>query len=87
LHGVAGSWGGIATGIFGQSFAGGLGGVSFKAQCAGTFAAIIFALICGSVVYSLLKNTVGLRLTEEQELRGADLSIHNINANPEADIR
>jgi ammonia channel protein AmtB len=30
---------------------------------------------------------VGLRLTEEQELRGADLSIHNINANPEADIR
>jgi len=87
LHGIAGSWGGIATGIFGQSFAGGLGGVSLKAQCAGTFAAIIFALICGSVVYSLIKNTVGLRLTEEQELRGADLSIHNINANPEADLR
>ena len=70
LHGIVGSWGGIATGIFGQSFAGGMGGVSFKAQCAGTFAAIIFALICGSVVYGLLKNTVGLRLTEEQELRG-----------------
>jgi Amt family ammonium transporter len=64
-----------------------MGGVSLRAQCMGAFAAIIFALICGSVVYSLIKNTVGLRLTEEQELRGADLSIHNINANPETDLR
>jgi len=87
LHGVAGSWGGIATGIFGTTLAGGLGGVSLVAQITGTIAAALFALVCGTVVYSILKNTVGLRLSEEQELRGADLSIHNISATPETDVR
>jgi Amt family ammonium transporter len=87
LHGLAGSWGGIATGIFGATFAGGLGGVSLVAQCAGTLAAAVFALLCGSLVYGVLRNTVGIRLTEEQELRGADLSIHNISATPEIDVR
>jgi Amt family ammonium transporter len=87
LHGICGSWGGIATGIFGKTFAGGIGGVSFLAQVSGTVAAIVFALISGSVVYMALKNTVGFRLSEEQEIRGADLSIHKISAYPEADVR
>jgi ammonium transporter, Amt family len=87
LHGLAGSWGGIATGIFGKTILGGIGGVSFVAQCAGVFSAIFFALVCGSVIYTILKNTVGIRLSEEDEIRGADLSIHNINANPEIDVR
>ena len=38
-------------------------------------------------VYGLLKLTVGIRLTAEQEHRGAGLSIHNIRANPEEDVR
>jgi ammonium transporter, Amt family len=87
LHGLAGTWGGISAGIFGQKFAGGIGGISFIAQVAGSIAAAIFAIVCGTVVYIILKNTVGIRLSEEQEIRGADLSIHNINANPEMDLR
>ncbi len=87
LHGVAGSWGGIATGIFGKTFAGGLGGVSLAAQTTGAAVAAVFALVCGSVVYGVLKNTVGIRLSLEQESRGADLSIHNISATPEIDVR
>jgi Amt family ammonium transporter len=43
--------------------------------------------VVGLAVYGLLKVTVGIRLTAEQEQRGADRSIHNIRANPEEDIR
>ncbi len=87
LHGVAGTWGGIATGIFGQKFLGGLGGVSLGAQVIGSVAAIVVALIVSTLVYLGLKNMVGIRLTQEQEIMGADLSIHNISAQPEQDIR
>ncbi len=87
LHGLTGSWGGIATGIFGQKFLGGTGGVTLGAQIAGTIAAIIIALVASSLVYMILKRTVGIRLSNEEELRGADLSSHNISAYPEQDIR
>jgi Amt family ammonium transporter len=87
LHGVTGSWGGIAAGIFGQKTLGGLGGVSLPAQVLGTVAAIGWALVLGVVVYGILKATVGIRLTSDEEQRGADLSIHKIGAHPERHIR
>jgi Amt family ammonium transporter len=87
LHGLTGSWGGLATGIFGQKFLGGTGGVSFGAQFCGTFAAIIVALVVGTLVYLALKQTVGIRLSQEEEIRGADLSLHKVGAYPEQDIR
>lgn len=87
LHGITGSWGGIAAGIFGHKIMGGLGGVSLISQCIGTIGAMFFALSVSTIVYVTLKNTVGIRLTENQELRGTDLSIHNISAYPEADLR
>ena len=87
LHGLTGSWGGIATGIFGKTIFGGLGGVSLVSQCSGTVAAAIFAIVCGALIYGILKNTVGIRLSEEHEMQGADLSIHSITATPEADMR
>jgi Amt family ammonium transporter len=87
LHGVAGTWGGIATGIFGQKFLGGMGGVTLAAQVAGSVAAVIVAVSVGTLVYLGLKSTMGIRLSDEDEQRGADLSIHNISAYPERDIR
>ena len=87
LHGITGTWGGIATGIFGQSFLGGMGGVSLGAQLIGSGAAIVVAIFSGTLVYLGLKKAVGIRLSEEEEIRGADLSIHNISAYPEQDIR
>ncbi len=83
LHGIIGSWGGIAAGIFGQKFLGGMGGVSFVSQLGGTLTAIIFALLNGFIVYGVLSKTVGIRLSDEDEYRGPDLSIHNIGAYPE----
>ncbi|MGD9739894.1 MAG: ammonium transporter, partial [Bauldia sp.] len=86
LHGLCGAWGGIAAGIFGLTALGGLGNVSFMSQLIGTLGGVMFALVSGLVVYGVIKAAVGLRLTPEQERRGADLSIHKIGATPEGDI-
>jgi len=83
LHGLCGAWGGIAAGIFGQKALGGVGGVSLGSQVAGTFAGIVVALTGAALVYGVLRATIGLRLDEEQEFEGSDLSIHRISATPE----
>jgi Amt family ammonium transporter len=87
LHGVIGSWGGIAAGIFGYKELGGMGGVTFVSQLLGSLSAIVFALASGFIVYGILSKTVGIRLSEEQEFAGADVSIHSIGAYPEDHIR
>ena len=81
LHGVCGAFGGLAVGIFGQKWLGGLGGVAMMSQLIGTLLAIGIAVVGGLVVYGALKATMGIRLSQEDEFRGADLSIHKISAN------
>ncbi len=83
LHGVCGAFGGIAVGIFGQQWLGGLGGVSLLSQLIGTVLAIAVALAGGFIIYGALKALMGIRLSQEEEFRGADLSIHRITANSE----
>jgi len=86
LHGMAGAWGGIACGIFGSQALGGMGGVSLMAQILGTLGGVAIALMGGLAVYGALKKWMGIRLSEEEEYEGADLSIHKISANPEEDM-
>ena len=83
LHGLCGTWGGLAAGIFGLPALGGLGGVAFMSQLLGTLGAIVVALVGGVVVYGLLKSTVGIRLSQEDEYNGADLSVHKVSATAE----
>ena len=80
LHGLCGVWGGIACGIFGQEMLGGLGGVSLASQFVGTALGVVVALIGGVLVYGVLKATVGIRLSQEEEYYGADLSVHKFGA-------
>lgn len=87
LHGMCGLWGGLAAGIFGLEALGGLGGVSFMAQLVGTITGVAFATVAGFIVYGGLKATIGIRLSQEDEFRGADLSLHSIGAYPEEDVR
>jgi Amt family ammonium transporter len=87
LHGLCGLWGGIACGIFGLTALGGVGGVTFASQLVGSIAGSAFGFLVGFAVYGVLKTTVGIRLTADQEHRGADLTIHNIRANPEAELQ
>lgn len=86
LHGLCGAWGGIACGIFGLEALGGLGGVTLGAQIAGTVIGAGYALVLGYALYGILNATVGIRMTPEDEERGADLSIHSISAYPEEDL-
>ncbi|MBU6468493.1 MAG: ammonium transporter [Betaproteobacteria bacterium] len=83
LHGLCGTWGGMAAGIFGLPVLGGLGGVSLLSQLVGTLIGIVIALIGGTVIYAVLKRSVGIRLDQEQEYMGADLAIHKISATPD----
>ncbi len=83
LHGLCGAWGGIAAGIFGSKALGGLGGVTLSAQLIGTGLGVLWALLGGVVVYGVLKLCMGLRLSQEEEFDGADLSIHRIGATPD----
>jgi Amt family ammonium transporter len=86
LHGLCGLWGGVAAGIFGQEALGGLGGVSFLTQLIGSIGVALYALAAGFLLYSLTQRSLGIRLTDEQQRRGADLSIHSIGSNPEAEF-
>ncbi|EGU32290.1 ammonium transporter [Vibrio scophthalmi] len=83
LHGVCGAWGGIAAGIFGQTAFGGLGGVSLTVQLLGTALGISVAVLGALAVYGAINAVTGLRLSEEEEFNGADLSIHKISSTNE----
>ena len=85
LHGLCGLWGGLAAGIFGATALGGLGGVNLAAQTIGSLLGVVIALVGGFVVYGILKMTLGIRMSQEDEYEGADLSLHKISATPDRD--
>ncbi len=86
LHGLCGAWGGVAAGLFGSKAMGGLGGVHLGSQLVGTALGVSVALAGGFVIYGLLKKTLGIRLSPEEEFNGADLSVHKIGATPEREV-
>jgi len=86
LHGLCGTWGGIAAGIFGSSALGGLGGVNVTAQLIGTAMAVVWAVVGGIVVYGTIKVVFGLKLSPEEEYDGADLTVHKISATPDREV-
>ena len=83
LHGLCGLWGGLAAGIFGAKALGGIGGVTFTGQLIGSALGVGIALIGGVVVYGALKMVLGIRMSQEEEYEGADLSVHRISSTPD----
>ena len=83
LHGICGYIGGILCGVFGQESLGGMGGVTFISQFIGSSFGVVFAFFAGFIVYGIIKKVTGIRLEEEDEFNGADLSIHRTSSNPE----
>ena len=88
VHGVAGFWGTIVIGLWGVDgdtgiglFNGG-GASQFVAQLTGAVAYMVWAIALSLVVFSILKYTIGLRVTEEEEIRGLDISEHGSIAYP-----
>lgn len=85
LHGLCGMWGAIAVGIFGSTALGGLGGVSMMSQLIGTGLGVLVAFVGGYIVYQIVNKVAAIRMSEEEQYQGADLSIHRIHANPPRD--
>lgn len=75
VHGICGNWGTIAVGIF--------GGGAFMSQLAGTIAVSVFAFIFSLVVFLVLRFTVGIRVSEEEEVGGLDVGEHGQEAYPD----
>ena len=75
VHGVCGIWGTLAVGIF--------GGAVFMTQLIGTLAVSIAAFAFSLVVFGILKATIGVRVSPEEEAKGLDLSEHGQEAYPD----
>jgi ammonium transporter, Amt family len=83
LHGLCGLWGGLAAGIFGTKAFGGVGGITFTGQLIGSLMGVAIALVGGFVVYGVLKVAIGIRMSQEEEFEGADISVHRISSTPD----
>lgn len=86
IHGVGGLWGALATGIFATAAVGGYTGLiygnvgQFTAQIIGAGAAIVYAFTITLILAKLVDATIGLRVTEEEEYVGLDISQHGEEA-------
>ena len=82
VHGVAGFWGTIVIGLWGVKDGKAIGifnggnADQLIAQTTGAFAYAIWAVVLSFVVFGILKATIGLRVTEKEELQGLDISEH-----------
>ena len=91
-HGIAGIWGTLAIGLFGDpalmdtgrgSLFDGAEGGQLWVQFYGVIATFVLVFIAAYVVFTAIKLTVGLRVTEEQEMLGLDISEHGMFGYPE----
>jgi len=82
VHGMGGLWGALATGIFAAAAINGKSGLiegnlsQFISQVMGAGAAVIYAFAITYILAIVVDKTVGLRVTEEEEYVGLDISQH-----------
>ncbi len=80
VHGVCGIYGTLAV-AFSGAFEGNFG--NFGVQLIGALAGTIFAFVCAAVLFTILKFTIGIRVSEEEEIEGLDLGEHDMSAYPD----
>lgn len=86
VHGINGIWGGLAVGLFatgkGQDGVTGLfygGGFNqLGIQALGVVAIIAWTVVCMSIVFFVLKKTIGLRVSKDEEMKGLDVTEHGL---------
>jgi Amt family ammonium transporter len=93
VHGVAGAWGTLVVGLWGIDGETGIGlfnggGASqFGVQAIGVLAYGVWAVALSFIVLGILKATMGLRVSEEVEIEGLDISEHGSIAYPGVRVR
>ncbi|MCI5158785.1 MAG: ammonium transporter, partial [Candidatus Electrothrix sp. AUS1_2] len=77
VHGVCGAWGTLAAGIFNME---GMTAKIVTTQLIGIGSAFIWSFGCAFILFTVLKKTIGLRVTEEEEVEGLDYGEHGSHA-------
>ena len=88
VHFLNGVWGTVAIGLFGQKALGiannglfyGGGFAQLGVQILGASAVVVFIVLSMGLVFKLINATVGLRVSEEEELKGLDIEEHGIES-------
>jgi Amt family ammonium transporter len=87
VHGVCGAWGTIAAGLFAEEAFGGTNGLFFGGgasqlitQFIGVGAGFAWTFVVSFIIFSVVKATVGLRVSEEEEMEGLDFGEHGASA-------
>ena len=88
VHGVGGTWGALATGLFASKAvnAAGNDGLFFGnpgqlwTQFVAVVVTIVFAMVVTAIILAILKATMGLRVADDEERMGLDLTQHNERA-------
>jgi len=79
IHGIAGTWGTIATGIFATIGAQGLiagNPAQLGKQAIGALVTVLLSVVGTYVLLKIVDLVIGIRVTTEQEIEGLDLSQH-----------
>lgn len=82
VHGVCGAWGTLALCFFLKEGS----EASVGVQLMGIVLMFVYAFVVGMVLFNILKFTVGLRVSREEELRGLDIEEHGNEAYPQFQI-
>ena len=88
VHGVVGVWGTLVIGLWGIDPEGGIGLFNgggtdqFISQLIGALAYTFWAAVLAFVFFYILKISIGLRVTKEEEIEGLDIAEHGIRAYP-----
>jgi Amt family ammonium transporter len=88
VHGAGGLWGLLAVGIFADGSYGGVSGLvvgdasQLVAQLITMATVIVWALGTGFLLFALIKNSMGLRASEEEEIKGLDITEHGTECYP-----
>ena len=77
VHLVCGVWGTLAVGIFGGP------DFSVVTQFIGVLAYGVFTVACSFVIFYVVKLVMGIRVTEEEEIKGLDITEHGMEAYPD----
>ena len=85
IHGLGGTWGALATGLFASTAVnpGGANGLFFGnpgqlwIQFVSVIASMVFAFVMTMIILKVVDMLIGLRVSEEDEVRGLDVSLHN----------
>jgi Amt family ammonium transporter len=75
VHGIGGIIGALLTGVFASKEISGLDG-SVLVQLKGVAVTVIYGFAASYVILKVIDMTIGLRVSEEQEREGLDISLH-----------